>query len=104
MKPHRETRLAADWKNLNSAYERSGQNQLDFCRTHNLAPSTFQKWRRHFKSCELSGAGLPSAGFKPIIMASPDRESLSVFSKPACWDIELELPDGMFLRIRKGTA
>lgn len=104
MKRHRETRPVADWKSINHAYECSGQNQRDFCRTHRLAPSTFQKWRRHFKSCELSETGLLPAGFKPIVVVPPARESLAVSSKPACWDIELELPDGMVLRIRKGTA
>jgi hypothetical protein len=106
MKRPRNIIPVSDWKNLNNAYEQSGQTQQDFCRAHNLAPSIFQKWRRHFKSCESNEMGFSRSapGFKPIVMAQPSREPLSAFSKPSCWDIELELPDGMFLRIRKGAA
>jgi hypothetical protein len=50
------------------------------------------------------GFSQSAPGFKPIVMAQPSREPLSAFSKPSCWDIELELPDGLFLRIRKGAA
>lgn len=95
-------RSRAQWQRLMSAYEASGQSQQVFCREHDVALSTFARWRRI-----LAGQTAPTA-------AEPRGEPERLFTELTVplsgrslgdappWEVELALGAGMVLRMRRG--
>jgi hypothetical protein len=49
-------RSANDWQALLETYHQSGLTQEQFCKQHQLAPSTFAKWKCRLSTEPFSGA------------------------------------------------
>jgi transposase-like protein len=86
-------RSRAEWKRLMAEYEAGEVSQRAFCAQHGLAYSSFGYWRK-----QLRGA-LPADDRRmPALVELPALPRLSV--EPAPWRIELELGEGIVLRVR----
>ena len=91
------SRSRAEWQEIYNTWQSSGQTQREFCDTQGLRHRTFEKWSRRFRKAD----GAPPA-------AAPTRQPFveltgTVHTEPAQagWDIELELGQGVILRMRK---
>lgn len=104
----RVRRSESQWRSLVSAFERSGEARRAFCTRQGLALSTFDWWRKRV------GGG--------AAVARPDRAALRPRSAPGFveltaapvaraaprgpnqsgWALELELGNGLVLRLRQG--
>lgn len=88
----RRRRSPEQWQRLIGQQADSGQTQVAFCAEHGLALKTFQRWRRQLEPSTAPVEAL----FKPLT-ESP------VASEPAGgWTVELDLGDGVCLRLRRG--
>lgn len=87
-KPQRRDREA--WRQLMAAYEASDQTQRAFCAEHGVAYSTFCYWRRRLREAEPTDAAAPP----------PTLLELPVLSGSGTWRLELDLGDGVVLRLK----
>jgi len=81
------------WQALISEQQNSTMNQSEFCRTKGLCLATFYNWRR-----KINNTG------KSIVEPNPQWVELPAASQPTSpqtWDIELELPGNITLRMRQ---
>jgi len=85
-KPQRLNREA--WAQLMAAYEAGDQTQRAFCAEHGVAYSTFCYWRRRVREAE------------PTDAAAPTLVELPVLSGSGTWRLELDLGDGVVLRLK----
>ncbi len=76
-------RSPAEWRALMADYEASGLTQVKFCQSRGVSRKTFQSWRRR----------LGLTGTTPFVELTPPLVG--------SWDVELELGDGMVLRVRR---
>ena len=90
-KSKRIRRSADQWSSVLSDQRASGLSQVEFCKREGIALSTFARWRQR-----LSGAEQPTSGEEPWIELS------DLPGTRAGWDIELDLGDGICLRLRRG--
>jgi len=81
----------AQWQQILSDFNQTDLPANVYCKEHNLAYGTFAKWRQRLTRHEQA----------------TDRRSLveliaptSSSSKPEQWQVELELGNGMTLRLR----
>jgi len=92
----RVMRSKAQWQSLITEYENSPLNQQAFCDKHKIAVSSFHKWRKHF------GLQPPAAPFveigQALAAASVSEQTSSDAEKS--WEVELELGQGLLLRLR----
>ena len=81
----RGSRSRAEWEQLVTEYEKSGQSRRIFCAYKSIPLSSFGYW------CTKLKRETPAAGFIELTPA------------PACagWDVELELGAGVVLRLRR---
>lgn len=84
------------WQQLIDAQAASGQSQVAFCAEHGLSKSSFQHWKRRLKAGETRAVATPSALFAPLAGAASDPDN--------GWTIELDLGDGVCLRLRRSAA
>ncbi len=81
-----------EWQHLITQQQSSQLSQRAYCQEHGLGLSTFQYWKR-----KLESAGIP--------VASPDTwlelPSAVDGSLVAGWDVELELGNGVCLRLKQ---
>jgi transposase-like protein len=71
-------------------FEKSGQNQEQFCLAEGIAKSSLYKWRQHL--------GLePKRGANRFVEVVAEEEELK---EGVAGTIELELPHGIILRVR----
>ena len=77
-------RSEAEWAVIMADFERSGLSRRAFCESRELSLKTFGNWRRRL--CLSGGKG-----------------SFVELAPPAVsgWDVELELGDGVVLRVRR---
>ncbi|HSH85341.1 MAG TPA: IS66 family insertion sequence element accessory protein TnpB [Guyparkeria sp.] len=87
-KPQRRDREA--WRQLMAAYEASDQTQRAFCAEHGVAYSTFCYWRRRLRETGTADAGAPA----------PTLVELPMLSGSGGWRLELDLGDGIVLRLK----
>jgi len=89
----RVRRSHAQWQQVFAEQAASGLGVRAFCAQHGLAPSSFRNWKRKL---DTNGAvlGAPApAGFVELApSASPDT---------VVWEVELELSDGLVVRLRR---
>lgn len=88
------------WQHLIEQQATSGLSQEAFCASQGLAKGTFQYWKRRLRRGALTGRSqaptdvlftpLPDMGMRH---AQPSRDG---------WLIELDLGNGMCLRLRRG--
>ena len=79
-------RSAAQWSDIISRYRQSGMGSRQFCEAEGLTLRTFEKWYRRQRSVER-GKG-----------QFVEVKALSVAASP--WAVEVELPNGVRLRVR----
>jgi hypothetical protein len=89
-------RTIQQWHALLSQYEQSGLSQRAFCQQSAIPYSSFLRWRQRLssratESVDASGDGL----FIELMNEAPDAPS----RQP--WDVELQLGEGVFLRLRQ---
>jgi hypothetical protein len=90
-KSKRVRRSADQWAGFLSDQRASGLSQVEFCKREGIALSTFARWRQ-----QLAGADESTAREEPWI------ELGDLPGTRAGWDIELDLGDGICLRLRRG--
>ena len=98
-------RSAAEWGALVRSYAKREGTALEFCREHGVAVSTLDWWRRRLE--KASGSRVVRSKSRPAVAAQP----MSFIELPASptvartpWEFELELGEGMILRLRRGSC
>ena len=84
----RPRRSRSEWQQLIDEQAHSGLTQASFCQTKGLVLSSFQNWKRRL--------ALPSPQESNWLDLGRLGESTT-----AGWDIELDLGDGLCLRLRR---
>ena len=79
-------RSAAQWSEIIARYRQSGLGSRDFCAAEGLVPRTFEKWERRLRRKETQ---------KGQFVEIP---SVPKVSGP--WAVEVEFPNGVWLRVR----
>lgn len=94
----RQKHTPEQWQQWLEAQTASGQSQAAFCAEHGLSKSSFQHWKRRLTGARSTGtpASSSSALFAPIAGAPAESDT--------GWTIELDLGDGICLRLRRGGA
>lgn len=87
----RKYRTEAEKAEILQRFERSGQNQEQFCQSEGIAKSSLYKWRRQLGSLK---ADKGVNGFVEVIASESEK------GKVPAGEIELELPHGIILRVR----
>ncbi|WP_111747079.1 IS66 family insertion sequence element accessory protein TnpA [Salinisphaera orenii] len=94
-KSARQKHTPEQWQQLIDAQAASSQSQVAFCAEHGLSKSSFQHWKRRLKAGDIPAAP-PPALFAPLADESTDTDS--------GWTIELDLGEGLCLRLRRSAA
>lgn len=89
-------RTPDQWRELIAEQAASGMSQEAFCKHKRLALSTFANWKRRLGSTPAA-----QKACEPDPSAWIDLSSLGVNSGSG-WTIELDLGDGVCLRLRRG--
>jgi len=98
--PSRKPRIVhskASWRNLVSQYEAGSLTQKSFCQQHQISIGSFHKWRYRFKQDDNA------SHFIDISKAIDPRHHTSesaVDQESPVWQVELELGQGIILRVR----
>lgn len=79
-------RSAARWSEIIARYRQSGLGSRQFCEAEGLVLRTFEKWQRRLRWSETSKG-------KFIEVPSPVRAN-------GPWAVEVEFPNGVWLRVR----
>lgn len=95
-KTTRIRRTPDQWRELIAEQAASAMSQEAFCKHKRLALSTFANWKRR-----LGATPATQNECAPDPSAWIDLSSLGV-SSSAGWTIELDLGDGVCLRLRRG--
>ena len=85
-------RSTDEWRELLGQFECSGQTQEQFCAAHDLALSTFSRWRE-----KLRGAAMD----EPVASREAMFVELASEQLEQRWDMELDLGAGVVLRLRR---
>lgn len=93
-KQARVRRSRTQWQRLLAEQAASGLGIGAFCAAHGLAPSSFRNWRRRLESQGEVVRARRAAGFVEL---APRPAPVA-----ASWEVELELGDGVVLRVRRG--
>lgn len=87
----------ASWRQLIAQYETGTLTQKSFCQQHQISVSSFHKWRNRFKQNEDADHFIDIS--KAIVPTYHTSES-AVEQESTVWQVELELGQGMVLRVR----
>lgn len=90
--PRRPRKTRTQWRAVITEFNQSHSPARVFCVDHDLAYGTFAKWRHRFAKPTQKKTE-PSELIELIQPASPQPESEH-------WHVELELGNGMTLRLR----
>jgi hypothetical protein len=82
------------WRELLEQFERSGQSREEFCREQGLTVGHFNRQRRALSKA-VSGPAVKAA--QPLFLEVAARPGPEV----GAWDVELQLGEGVFLRLRR---
>lgn len=82
-----------EWQRLITEQQQSGHSQRDFCTANNLALSSFRNWKRRLVDTPAAPVSEPEWLQLPADLAGQGA---------ATWDIELDLGNGVCLRLRRG--
>ena len=97
--PRRVRRSKDEWRQVFARFEHSGQTIEQFCAQQGLALSTFNRWRQRLRTdCREAVQDSPEAVFVEL---SRDNAPCADVSP---WDVELQLGNGMFLRLRQSSC
>lgn len=106
-KKQRVYRSAAAWRELLARFDASELTVVDFCREQRLSASNFYRWRQGLSSRKqhstrrrrvsvVAQAAMPPPAFVELPVVPPPG-----FTPPPRWHIELDLGDGVVLRIAR---
>ena len=87
-------RNASEWTAIMADYARSGLSQRVFCEQSELSIKSFARWRRRLRTTVVE---------QPEFVAVRAESTEEVDVTRTSWDMELELGDGMTLRIRRSS-
>ena len=90
-------RSKAQWRVLINQYENSAQTQKVFCEQHGIAVSSFHQWRNRFKQDEI----VSNDDFIDMTPKSEVYPSPRNTPSESPWLLELDLGQGMTLRLRQ---
>lgn len=77
-----------EWQRLINEQAESGQTQAAFCAAHGVSVASLQNWKRRLAA--------------PAVTPAPWLELGTLAeAKSVSWDIELDLGDGICLRLRR---
>jgi len=89
-------RSANDWRGIFKRQQSSGLGQAAFCQREGIALSTFSRWKQQLSS-------EPGQDRSDSDSADADWIDLSPLAHAGSgWVIELDLGDGVCLRLRRG--
>ena len=89
-------RTPDDWQHIIEQYKASGLKASEFCRQNNITLSNFYVWRRKLMSHPTEPDECENQ--------SHTEDSWQLITPPTAqtqWDIELSLPGGITLRMRR---
>jgi transposase-like protein len=84
----RRRRSGDEWQRLIDEQAASGQTQSAFCAAHGISVASLQYWKRRL--------GAPATTPEPWLELGTLAEASA-----ARWDVELDLGDGIVLRLRR---
>ena len=90
-------RSAAEWRELITMFKRSGETRKQFCAGNGIALSTFAWWQSRLRS-EHSRA-VP--GLQVFVELAPELSGTPAPKLAGVLDLELELGDGLVIRLRR---
>ena len=90
---------AAEWHNLIGQQQESGVSQKAFCELNDICLSTFSLWKRKLTQPDVTPPSQQSAAAPEWIELPANLDS--AVPKESKWDMELELPGGVILRMRR---
>lgn len=88
-------RSPEQWQSLVDQFERSGLSQRAFCKETGLPYGTFARWRRRLQADTAVGDAGNKQLFVELLGDKPQHNGSHA------WDVELELGDGIMLRLRR---
>ena len=91
--PIHPRKKATEWQELVGQYERSGLTRKQFCDKHALVLSTFDYWRHKLRR-------MNEAAHDETVFIALSTETEAVTKNDLPWDVELQLGEGLFLRLR----
>lgn len=98
-------RSADEWHTLMQAFSHSGVTRSQFCTRHGVALSTFDWWRsrlRRESTARSESNTLPAPASALFVELAQEDKPAAVIS--ANWDVELDLGNGVFLRLRRAAC
>ena len=90
--PRRPRKIRSQWRAIISEFNQSHSPARVFCTDHDLAYGTFAKWRHHF--AKPSEKKIEPPGLIELIQPASSQPGSEY------WHVELELGNGMTLRLR----
>lgn len=99
-------RTAAQWRELIERYTRSGLTRRAFCAQQGIGESTLGAWQRRLRKEApiTSEATQGTALFTEVdVQGEPDGRGPEAPPAPG-WDVELDLGDGICLRVRRRSC
>ena len=94
----RVRRSPDQWRALFDHFERSGQTQEQFCAEQDLGLSTFSRWRQLLRE----KVPVPQALESDALFVELPQQAPTPAVQP--WDVELQLGDGVVLRLRRAAC
>jgi len=96
-------RTAAQRRELLERYARSGLSRRAFCAQEGIGESTLGAWQRRLRNAASS---TPEATQERALFTEISLQGTAGGHRPAtppapCWDVELDLGDGLCLRVRR---
>jgi len=85
----RPRRSRAEWSQIIERFDAGNESLADFCRSEGIGVGSFYQWRNKLQTSLASAPRF-------IELAAPFASS------PGGWQVELELGDGVVLRLRRG--
>jgi hypothetical protein len=93
----RQRRSASQWRELVDQWRRSGLCQREFCAQQDVGLSTFVRWKG-----KLAGGGEVASVAQRDRAELVELEALVGFPARSGMEVELQLGEGLVLRIRRG--
>ncbi len=87
----RKRRGAEGWQKILGRFKDSGLNVEAFCRAESISTASYYRWRQRLGENEKQALATDQT---PFIELGP-------LGGNTAWDIELELGDGLVLRLRR---
>lgn len=87
------------WQQIIDQQIESGLSQKDFCQSHQISLATFSNWKRKLRNSLVSKLAEPESTDDQDWIAFPT--GLPEPTSSLAWHMELELPGGVILRMRR---